>query len=96
MGDALAQAGPPRTAGCRGAWAHRPIRRGTGTKIGRCAVEPILFLIVVAVIANLVVMAALAASPAVGRARRMASGSEERSDVRSERAMAAAAVVGGE
>ncbi len=56
--------------------------------------EPILFLIVVAVIANLVVMAALAASPAIGRVRRT-NGSDERSDVRSERAMAAAAVVGG-
>jgi len=57
------------------------------------SLEPILALIVVAVIANLVVMAALVASPAIGRIR---SGAipDERSDVRSERAMAAAAVVG--
>ena len=57
------------------------------------SLEPILALIVVAVIANLVVMAALVASPTIGRIR-AAGPAEERSDVRSERAMAAAAVVG--
>jgi diguanylate cyclase len=60
------------------------------------AVEPILALIVVAVIANLVVMAALLVfSPTVGRYR-PATPQEERPDVRSEHAMAAAAVVGGD
>lgn len=56
--------------------------------------EPILALIVVAVLANLVVMAALVASPIVGRDR---SGGkvEEKFDIRTERALAAAAVVGG-
>ncbi len=55
--------------------------------------EPILALIVVAVIANLVVMAALALSPVMGRARAPQRG-EDRYDVRSERALAAAAVAG--
>jgi diguanylate cyclase (GGDEF)-like protein len=57
------------------------------------SLEPILALIVVAVIANLVVMAALVASPIFGRIR-TAGPAEERGDPRSERAMAAAAVVG--
>lgn len=56
--------------------------------------EPILALIVIAVIANLVVMAALVASPVVGRVRSHIA-AEDRPDVRTERAMAAAAVVGG-
>jgi diguanylate cyclase (GGDEF)-like protein len=56
------------------------------------SLEPILALIVVAVIANLVVMAVLVASPTIGRIRSPAH--EERGDVRAERAMAAAAVVG--
>ena len=55
--------------------------------------EPILALIVVAVIANLVVMAALIASPVIGRVRSRGA-VEDRLDVRAERAMAAAAVVG--
>ena len=55
--------------------------------------EPILALIVVAVIANLVVMAALALSPVMSRARAPQRG-EDRYDVRSERALAAAAVAG--
>ena len=54
--------------------------------------EPILALIVVAVIANVVVMAALVASPLLGRGR--GDHGEERPDVSQERAMAAAAVVG--
>ncbi|HEX2469853.1 MAG TPA: hypothetical protein VHK05_04635, partial [Candidatus Limnocylindrales bacterium] len=54
--------------------------------------EPILALIVVAVLANLAVMAALVASPAIGLGR--TRGSTEEHDPRSERAMAAAAVVG--
>jgi diguanylate cyclase (GGDEF)-like protein len=57
------------------------------------SLEPILALIVVAVIANLVVMAVLVASPTIGRIRSR-SGPEGRTDVRSERALAAAAVVG--
>jgi diguanylate cyclase (GGDEF)-like protein len=57
------------------------------------SLEPILALIVVAVIANLVVMAVLVASPTVGRIR-SGKGPDERPDVRSERALAAAAVVG--
>jgi diguanylate cyclase (GGDEF)-like protein len=57
------------------------------------AIEPILALIVVAVIANLVVMAALVFSPSMSRVRSRIV-QEERPDVRSERAMAAAAVVG--
>ena len=56
--------------------------------------EPILVLIVVAVIANLVVMGALVASPIIG-ARGRDNGGGDRVDVRSERALAAAAVVGG-
>jgi diguanylate cyclase (GGDEF)-like protein len=56
--------------------------------------EPILVLIVVAVIANLVVMGALVASPIIG-ARGRDNGGGDRIDVRSERALAAAAVVGG-
>jgi diguanylate cyclase (GGDEF)-like protein len=56
-------------------------------------VEPLLALIVVAVIANLIVMAVLVATPLIRRAP-VAPG-EERPDVASERAMAAAAVVGG-
>jgi diguanylate cyclase (GGDEF)-like protein len=60
------------------------------------AIEPILALIVVAVIANLVVMAGLLVfSPTIGRNRPRAV-HEERPDVRSEHAMAAAAVVGGD
>jgi diguanylate cyclase (GGDEF)-like protein len=55
--------------------------------------EPILALIVVAVIANLVVMAALIASPVIGRVRSKGV-VEDRLDARAERAMAAAAVVG--
>ena len=57
------------------------------------SLEPILALIVVAVIANLVVMALLVASPAIGRMRER-SQPEEPVDGTSERAMAAAAVVG--
>ena len=57
------------------------------------SLEPILALIVVAVVANLVVMAALVASPIVGRIRTNGP-AEEHGDLRSERAMAAAAVVG--
>ena len=57
------------------------------------SLEPILALIVVAVVANLVVMAALVASPIVGRIR-TAEPAEGHGDLRSERAMAAAAVVG--
>jgi diguanylate cyclase (GGDEF)-like protein len=56
------------------------------------SLEPILALIVVAVIANLVVMAALVASPIFGRGRGDAG--DDRPDLRQERAMAAAAVVG--
>ncbi|MGZ9160957.1 MAG: GGDEF domain-containing protein [Candidatus Limnocylindrales bacterium] len=56
--------------------------------------EPILALIVVAVVANLVVMAALVASPIMGRARSVGK-VEDQYDIRTERAMAAAAVVGG-
>jgi diguanylate cyclase (GGDEF)-like protein len=55
--------------------------------------EPILALIVVAVIANLGVMAALIASPVMGRVRSKGV-VEDRLDARAERAMAAAAVVG--
>jgi diguanylate cyclase (GGDEF)-like protein len=58
------------------------------------ALEPVLLLIVVAVVANLVVMAALVASPVMGRSRTGAR-NDDRLDVRTERAMAAAAVVGG-
>ena len=57
------------------------------------SLEPILALIVVAVIANLVVMALLVASPAIGRMRER-SQLDEPGDATSERAMAAAAVVG--
>lgn len=56
--------------------------------------EPLLALIVVAVIANLVVMAALVASPLLARSRAKAR-SDDRPDPRSERAMAAAAAAGG-
>src|SRR5688572_15395117 len=58
------------------------------------AVEPILVLIVVAVVANLVVMAALLRSPVLGRSRGIAQ-QDGPVDVRAEAAMAAAAVVGG-
>ena len=59
------------------------------------SLEPILVLIVVAVIANLVVMGALVAGPIFGGRSRGNAGDGERIDVRSERALAAAAVVGG-
>ena len=58
------------------------------------SVEPILVLIVVAVVANLVVMAALLGSPGLGRVRALAPDGEPL-DLRAESAMAAAAVVGG-
>ena len=58
------------------------------------SLEPILVLIVLAVVANLVIMAALVASPAIGRMRGSGTPTEERSEARSDRAMAAAAVVG--
>ena len=57
------------------------------------SLEPILVLIVIAVVANLVVMGILVASPTVGRIR-SARGPDDAPDVRSERALAAAAVVG--
>ena len=57
------------------------------------SLEPILALIVVAVIANLVVMAALVVSPVMGRVR-AGHKADDRYDVRAERALAAAAVVG--
>jgi diguanylate cyclase (GGDEF)-like protein len=57
------------------------------------SLEPILALIVVAVLANLAVMAALVASPAIGLGRTDAA-PDDRQDPRAERAMAAAAVVG--
>jgi diguanylate cyclase (GGDEF)-like protein len=57
--------------------------------------EPILALIVVAVIANLVVMGALVASPVIGGRARDDGADGDRLDVRSDRALAAAAVVGG-
>jgi len=57
------------------------------------SLEPILVLIVVAVIANLVVMGALVTPLIGGRSRHGANG--DRTDVRAERALAAAAVVGG-
>ena len=57
------------------------------------SLEPILALIVVAVIANVVVMAALVASPTIGRIR-SATRYDDATDTRSERALAAAAVVG--
>ena len=57
------------------------------------SLEPILALIVVAVIANLVVMVFLVASPAIGRMREGGQ-PDERGVATSERAMAAAAVVG--
>jgi diguanylate cyclase (GGDEF)-like protein len=59
------------------------------------SLEPILVLIVVAVIANLVVMGALVAGPIIGGRTRANGGDGDRIDVRSERALAAAAVVGG-
>jgi diguanylate cyclase (GGDEF)-like protein len=59
------------------------------------SLEPILVLIVVAVIANIVVMGALVASPIIGARYRDNGGDSDRMDVRSERALAAAAVVGG-
>ena len=55
--------------------------------------EPILALIVVAVVANLVVMAVLLGSPAFSRSRAIIR-SDEPADLRAETAMAAAAVVG--
>ena len=58
------------------------------------SVEPILVLIVVAVVANLVVMAALLGSPIVGRSRAVVPDMDAL-DLRAETAMAAAAVVGG-
>ena len=59
------------------------------------SLEPILVLIVIAVVANLVIMALLLASPAIGRRRGDgATPAEDRGNGRSERAMAAAAVVG--
>jgi diguanylate cyclase (GGDEF)-like protein len=58
------------------------------------SVEPILVLIVVAVVANLVVMAALLGSPGLGRSGRVAVDGDAQ-DLRAETAMAAAAVVGG-
>jgi len=57
------------------------------------SLEPILALIVVAVLANLAVMAALVASPAIGLGRTNAT-TDDRQDPRADRAMAAAAVVG--
>ena len=57
------------------------------------SLEPILVLIVIAVVANLVVMGILVASPTVGRIR-SGKGPDDTPDVRSERALAAAAVVG--
>ena len=57
------------------------------------SLEPILALIVVAVIANLVVMGLLVASPAIGRMRD-GDQADERGDPTSDPAMAAAAVVG--
>ena len=59
------------------------------------SLEPILALIVVAVIANLVVMGALVASPVIGGRSRANGRPEDSIDIRAERAMAAAAVVGG-
>jgi diguanylate cyclase (GGDEF)-like protein len=58
------------------------------------SVEPILVLIVVAVVANLVVMAALLGSPILGRSRPLVPDLDAL-DLRAETAMAAAAVVGG-
>src|SRR5687767_13300809 len=58
------------------------------------SVEPILVLIVVAVVANLVVMAALLETPVMGRSRGVPL-DPEALDLRAETAMAAAAVVGG-
>jgi len=62
--------------------------------MARMPVEPILALIVAAVIANLVVMAVLVASLGVRRGKGFAI-VDDRDDIRAERAMAAAAVVGG-
>jgi diguanylate cyclase (GGDEF)-like protein len=59
------------------------------------SLEPILVLIVVAVVANIVLMGALVASPIIGARSRGNGGEGDRMDVRSERALAAAAVVGG-
>ena len=58
------------------------------------SLEPILVLIVIAVVANLVIMALLVASPAIGRGRDGGNSGENHGNGRSERAMAAAAVVG--
>ena len=58
------------------------------------SLEPILVLIVLAVVANLVIMAVLVASPIIGRRRAGVAAPEDRGDARSDRAMAAAAVVG--
>jgi diguanylate cyclase (GGDEF)-like protein len=59
------------------------------------ALEPILVLIVVAVVANLAVMAVLLGSPAFSRSRALVR-DDQPLDLRAETAMAAAAVVGGE
>jgi diguanylate cyclase (GGDEF)-like protein len=59
------------------------------------SLEQILVLIVVAVVANIVLMGALVASPIIGARSRGNGGEGDRMDVRSERALAAAAVVGG-
>ena len=58
------------------------------------SLEPILVLIVLAVVANLVIMALLVASPTIGRLRNDTAATDDRGNGRSERAMAAAAVVG--
>ena len=58
------------------------------------SVEPILVLIVIAVVANLVVMAALLGTPILGRSRALPLDLETL-EMRAETAMAAAAVVGG-
>jgi diguanylate cyclase (GGDEF)-like protein len=58
------------------------------------SVEPILVLIVVAVVANLLVMAALLGWPGLGKVRGKVTG-EEALDTGGQTAMAAAAVVGG-
>jgi len=58
------------------------------------SLEPILVLIALAVVANLVIMAFLVASPVIGRRRDGTAAADDRPSGRSERAMAAAAVVG--
>jgi diguanylate cyclase (GGDEF)-like protein len=57
-------------------------------------IEPLLALIVVAVVANLVVMAFLVASPGVGRERSPGGFDERPSDHRGDATLAAAAVIG--